>query len=81
MTLVKLDAYVALLETVANQGTINPAQMASLSSIEPNKLTLALAFLQSQGCLSVETSDGKDFPCYSITERGLRILKFFNYRI
>jgi hypothetical protein len=78
--MVKLDGYVALLETLANNGNANPAQMISLSGIGQKELKPALVFLQDQGCLLVEPSNGKAFPRYSITQRGLRILKFFNFQ-
>jgi predicted transcriptional regulator len=80
MRFVKLNEYIAIIGTLAQHGPLNPAQIVSLSSsIDYDKLKLALAFLLSQDLL-LETSEGKVFPCYSITERGLRILKYFSYR-
>ena len=80
MTMVRLDEYVAILGTLTHHGPINPAQMVSLSSMDYNELMLALSFLHRNGCVLLETSGGRVFPSYSITERGLRILEFFNYR-
>lgn len=77
---VKLNEYVEILGTVGKHGSTNLGQILSSIRIDQGKLTQALTFLQSRGYLLLETSGGNAIPYYSITESGLRILDFFNYR-
>ena len=79
MIFVKLDEYVALLGTLANYGPIDAAQITSLTSIQRDKLMVALAFLQNQVCVRLEPSVGKALSDYTITERGFRVLRFFTH--
>jgi hypothetical protein len=78
--LVNLNEYVAILGTVAHHNPSNLAQLAALIIMDFDKLKDALDFLHSQGCLFLVSSEVKISSRYSITERGLRILEFFNKR-
>jgi predicted transcriptional regulator len=78
--LANLNEYVAILGTVAYHNPSNLAQLAALIRIDYDKLADALDFLHGQGCLLLATSEVKTGSQYSITERGLRILEFFNNR-
>ena len=78
--LANLNEYIAILGTVAHHNPSNLTQLAALISINYDKLAEALDFLHSQGCLLLATSEEKTDSHYSITERGLRILEFFNNR-
>jgi predicted transcriptional regulator len=78
--LANLNEYVAILGTLAHYNPSNLTQLAALISIDFDKLKDALDFLHSQGCLILATSEVKTDSHYSITERGLRILEFFNNR-
>jgi predicted transcriptional regulator len=76
--LANLDEYVAILGTVAHNKPSNLARLAALMGIDYNKLEDALAFLLSQKCLLLVTSEVETSSRYNITERGLRIMEFFN---
>jgi len=78
--LANLNEYIAILGTVAYHNPSNLAQLAALIRIDYDKLANALDFLHCQGCLLLQTSEVKTGSHYSITERGLRILEFFNNR-
>jgi hypothetical protein len=75
-----LKEYVTILGTIANNAPINLAQISTLVRMDYNKLSDALDFLNSQRCLMVNASEVKTALKYSITERGLRILDFFDKR-
>ena len=75
-----LKEYVTILGTIANNTPSNLAQISALIRMDYKKLSDALDFLNSQRCLVVESSEVKTALNYSITERGLRILEFFDKR-
>jgi predicted transcriptional regulator len=78
--LANLNEYVAILGTIAHHNPSNLAQLAPLIRMHYDKLADALDFLHSQGCLHLVTSEVKTCSHYCITERGLRILEFFDNR-
>ena len=75
MTLTKLEEYVAITRTLAQQGPLKPAQIAVLTKIAKAKLEEYLDFLLEQGVIKEQPS--KKTVLYTTSDRGIKILKFF----
>jgi predicted transcriptional regulator len=75
-----LNEYLAILGTIAHHNPSYLAQLTDLFRMDHDKLLDALNFLLSQGCLVQETTEARTTSKFTITERGLRILEFFNKR-
>jgi predicted transcriptional regulator len=76
--LITLSEYITILKIIAHQNPVNPVHVTPLENGEYEKLAVALTFLENQRCIKLEKPGQKTLTAYSITERGLRILKFFN---
>jgi len=75
MSSVKLGEYITIIGLLAENGNLKTVSLLSFSKMDINKLEHALEFLQSQRV--IRKTPTKETSTYSVTARGLTILKFF----
>jgi predicted transcriptional regulator len=72
----KLQLHISILEVLAYEGPLRFTRLRGLANYHENEFKEYLGFLINQG-LVTEKRVGKRSAVYSITERGLTIVKQF----
>ena len=73
----KLEMYIDVLKIVAQSGSLNLSNFARESNISSSGLKKHLDFLLAQGMLEKQKV-GKQKTTYSIAEKGIKVLRYFN---
>lgn len=72
----KLEMYIGILKTLAQNGSLETSNVAYETKISYNELKKHLSFLLTQGLVDEQKVD-KQRMVYSITQQGITVLKYF----
>ena len=71
-----LEVYIDILKVLAHQGPLKVTHVMYKANLNSNSLKKHLKFLIKQGLVEEEFV-GKEVAVYAVTQRGIKVLKYF----